>query len=228
MSRQKNKLPLFIGLAAAGAALYLYLRNKAAAGQNLRVEPLDALINTARTRESLFTRLYYTVKLRLVNDEPAAVVVRGLNLSATANGRPFGNLVSADAFTVPAKSAQTVSLNASVSTFGALGAILDILRGGRSVSVSIVGYVDTDLGRVNVEYQTELSAAGVNSRQGVNGPTYKYAYKVTDCLDANDCLIALKEMNEIKQRKGGKLNRDENNRVRRLLLRLRKFTDTQA
>lgn len=169
MSRKTNA-PLILGGLTAAALLFLYLRNKARAGQNLRVEPVDASLNSSRTRQSLYTRLYYTVKLRLVNDEPAAVVVRALNLKATANGRDFGSLVSKDAFTVPAKSAQVISLDASVATLGALGAILDILRGGRSVDVTIAGYADTDLGRVNVNYETELSASGINGRRAVNGP----------------------------------------------------------
>ena len=167
--KRNTTAPLILGGLAAAAFAFIYLRNKARAGQNLRFEPVDIAIDTARTRAAIFTRLFYTVKIRLVNDEPAAVVVNSVNLAATANGRPFGNLTSAERFTVPAKGSQVIALNTSIATLGAAGAILDYIRSRQPVEVTINGYVDTDLGRVTVEYNTSLGG-GVNGRRAVNGP----------------------------------------------------------
>lgn len=165
--KRNTAAPLILGGLAAAALAYVYLRNKARAGQNLRFEPVDIAIDTARTRAAIFTRLFYTVKLRLVNDEPAAVVVNSVNLAATANGRPFGNLTSAERFTVPAKGSQVIALNTSIATLGAAGAILDYIRNRQPVGVTINGYVDTDLGRVTVEYNTSLGGS-INGRRAVN------------------------------------------------------------
>lgn len=224
--KRNTAAPLILGGLAAAAFAFIYLRNKARAGQNLRFEPVDIAIDTARTRAAIFTRLFYTVKLRLVNDEPAAVVVNSVNLAATANGRPFGNLTSAERFTVPAKGSQVIALNTSIATLGAAGAILDYIRNRQPVEVTINGYVDTDLGRVTVEYNTSLGS-GVNGRRAVNGPPqYRYTYKVTDCKDANDCMYALSEMFEIEKRKKAKglgLNTHERRRVERLKRRLVNF-----
>jgi len=149
---KKNKTPfVLLGLAGAAAA-FLYFRNKKAAGENLRFEPVDIAIDSARSRSALWTRLYYTVKINLINSEPANVNVKGVVLNATANGRPLGTLTSAQAFQVPAKSNQVVALQTSISTLGAAATIIDILRNRQPLTVNVVGYVDTDLGRVTIEF----------------------------------------------------------------------------
>ena len=153
MKRSNLLFPLgLVGLAAA----YLYFRNKKAAGENLRFEPVDIAIDTPRSRASLFTRLYYKVKINLINDEQAAVNVRSVLLNATANGGPLGTLTSTQAFSVPAKSNQVVELQTSFSVFGAASIIVNIIRNRQPLTVNITGYVDTDLGRVNITFNKEV------------------------------------------------------------------------
>ena len=148
---KKTNLLLPLGLIGAAAA-YLYFRNKKAAGENLRFEPVDIAIDSARSRASLWTRLYYKVKINLINTEPARVNVKNVMLNATTNGRPFGTLVSSQNFTVPAQGSQIIQLETSISTLGAAATIINILRNQQPLTINVVGYVDTDLGRVTIEF----------------------------------------------------------------------------
>lgn len=162
MNRKINPFIIFGGLAAA-AAVFLAARNKARAAQNLRFEPVDIAIDSEKTKRALGLRLYYRVKIRLINDEPAPIQVSRVNLAAQTNGRALGNLVSAQGFTVPANGNQVVQLDTSIASFGLVSAILDFIRNRQPVPVNIEGFVDTDLGRVTVNYNTTLGG-------GIFGP----------------------------------------------------------
>jgi len=152
---KKTNLLLPLGLFGAAAA-FLYFRNKKAAGENLRFEPVDIAIDSARSRSALWTRLYYRVKIKLINVEPANVNVRGVNLTATANGRALGTLTSGQAFTVSAKGSQVIALDTSISTLGAAATVIDLIRNRQTLTVNINGYVDTDLGRVLINYDQQI------------------------------------------------------------------------
>lgn len=163
MNRKINPLIIFGGLAAA-AAVFLAARNKARAAQNLRFEPVDIAIDSEKTKRALGLRLYYRVKIRLINDEPAAIQVNRVNLTAQTNGRALGNLVSAQGFTVPANGSQVVQLDTSIASFGLVSTILDFIRNRQPVPINVAGFIDTDLGRVTVNYNTTLGG-------GIFGPT---------------------------------------------------------
>jgi hypothetical protein len=153
MKKSNLLLPIVL---IGGALAYLFIRNKKAAGENLRFEPVDIQIDTPRSRASLFTRLYYKVKINLINNEQAAVNVRNVLLNATANGGPLGTLTSSQPFSVPAKGNQVVELQTSFNIFGAALIIKNILINRQPLTVNITGYVDTDLGRVNITFNKEV------------------------------------------------------------------------
>jgi hypothetical protein len=153
MKNSKLLLPLLL---VGGYAAYIFLRNKKAAGENLRFEPVDIQIDSERSRRTLWTRLYYKFKIKLVNPEQAAVNVRNVMLNATANGGPLGTLTSTQPFSVPAKGNQIIQLDTSFSIFGAASIIINIVRNRQPLTVNITGYVDTDLGRVNIQFSKEV------------------------------------------------------------------------
>jgi hypothetical protein len=154
---KRNNTPLILLALAGGAAAFLYFRNKKAAGENLRFEPVDIAIDTPRSRASLWTRLYYKVKINLINAEPGSVNVRNVMLNATANGGPLGSLTSSQAFIVPPNGSQIVQLETSISTLGAISVIINIIRNRNPLTVNINGYVDTDLGRVLINFNKEVT-----------------------------------------------------------------------
>jgi LEA14-like dessication related protein len=145
-------------LGGAGAALLFFLRQKKAAGENLRVEPVDVAIDTARSAQSFYTRIYYRVKLKLINVERASVNVSGINLNVSVNNNPFGSIVSTAPFIVSANSEKIVNLDASIASLGIIELIRDLISDGLQMNVTVSGFIDTDLGRVNVLFNKQLSS----------------------------------------------------------------------
>jgi hypothetical protein len=143
-------------LGAGGVLLYMFLRRKAAAAQNLRFEPVDIIIDLPRTRQSLFTRLYYTLKINVINPEAANVNVRNVVLRVTSDGRTLGDLVSNKTFSIPARSNQVIGLDAAVSIFGALGTIINFIKKRQPIPVNVTGQITSDLGILNVDYNTTV------------------------------------------------------------------------
>ena len=149
---KRNNTPLVLLVLAGAAAAFYFFRNKKAAGENLRFEPVDIAIDSARSRQSLWTRLYYKVKINLINPEQANVNVNNVLLNATTNGRPLGTLTSSQKFSVPAQGNQIIQLDTSISTLGAASTIINVIRNRQPLTINIVGYVDTDLGRVTINF----------------------------------------------------------------------------
>lgn len=143
-------------LGAGGVLLYMFLRRKAAAAQNLRFEPVDIIIDLPRTRQSLFTRLYYTLKINVINPEAANVNVRNVVLRVTSDGRTLGDLVSNKTFTIPARSNKVIGLDAAISIFGALGTIINFIKKRQPIPVNVTGQITSDLGILNVDYNTTV------------------------------------------------------------------------
>jgi LEA14-like dessication related protein len=147
---------LFLG--GAAAALLYFLRQKRAAGENLRVEPVDISIDSARSSSSFWTRIYYNVKLKLINTESASVNVSGINLNVLVNNTPFGSINNTTGFIVNAGSERIVNLEASFSSLGVIQAIRDLISDGLKFNVVVSGYVDTDLGRIAVNFSKNVGA----------------------------------------------------------------------
>jgi len=147
---------LFVG--GAAAALLYFLRKKKAAGENLRVEPIDIAIDSKRSSQSFWTRIYYSVKIKLINVESASVNVSGINLNIFVNNTPFGSINNTTGFVVNAGSEKIINLDASFSSLGVIQAIRDLIADGLIFKVDVSGYVDTDLGRIAVNFSKNIGA----------------------------------------------------------------------
>lgn len=152
---------LWIG--GAAAALLYFLKQKRAAGENLRVEPVDIAIDSQRSASSFWTRIYYNVKLKLINAERASVNVSGINLNIFVNNTPFGSINNTTGFVVNGGSERIVNLEASFSSLGVIEAIRDLIADGIRFNVVVSGYVDTDLGRIQVQFSKNIGA-GISGR----------------------------------------------------------------
>jgi LEA14-like dessication related protein len=162
----KKYLPI-ITLSAAALGIIFYLKRKAAAGSNLRYEPVDVAIDLQKIKDSLFTRIYYKVKLNLINDESVSVNIRSINLNVFIGNRPFGSIVQTQPFSVPARSNQVITLNTSFRSLSAIALIIDIIQNGFTDPIIVNGYIQTDLGRVNIDFKKNPSE-GLTSRKAVN------------------------------------------------------------
>jgi LEA14-like dessication related protein len=151
-------------LGGAAAALLYFLKQKRTAGENLRVEPLDIAIDSARSSSSFWTRIYYNVKLKLINTESASVNVSAINLNVLVNNTPFGSINNTTGFIVNAGSERIVNLDASFSSLGIIEAIRDLIADGLRFKVDVSGYVDTDLGRIAVNFSKNIGGSGISGK----------------------------------------------------------------
>lgn len=158
-------MPLYI--LGAGAYLLYFLKNKAKAGANLKYEPVDVAIDLEKTKQSLFTKIYYNVKIKLINSENASINVKNVDLDVSVEGTNFGNLSKTEDFIVPAQSNKIIVFQASFSSLGALSLVKKIIQQGLTLNVSVTGYIDTDLGRIEVDYKKKINGPG---EEGISAP----------------------------------------------------------
>ena len=163
----KKYFPI-ITLAAAAYGVIFWLRRKAAAGQNLRYEPVDVAIDLQKIKASLFTRIYYKVKLNLINDESVSVNVKSVNLNVSIGGRPFGAIVNNQSFSIPARSSNVVSFDTSFSSLSAITLIKDIILQGLQDPIIVNGFIQTDLGRINVNFTKNPSGGFAGNQHILN------------------------------------------------------------
>ena len=141
---------LFIG--GAAAALLYFLKQKKSAGQNLKVQPLDIAIDTTRSRQAKWLNIFYNLKLKLINNENASVNVSNITFDVFINNIAVGNVNRKDKFIVNAQSEQIVNIESSINTIGIANLILNLIRDGFKFDIKIAGFVDTDLGRLNLNF----------------------------------------------------------------------------
>jgi hypothetical protein len=150
MKKDKNMIYI-IGAAAAAALGYFWLKRKKDAASNLEVIPKDVKIDWKRSKEAFYTKIFYSIKLDLINNETADVNVKNINLNVIGNGSLLGNVINSTGFVVPQVSTKEVIISGSINSSGIISIIMDIIRDGLNISVSVKGYVQTDLGRVMVD-----------------------------------------------------------------------------
>jgi hypothetical protein len=74
------------------------------------------------------------------------------------NNTPFGSINNTTGFIVNAGSERVVNLEASFSSLGVIQAIRDLISDGLKFNVVVSGYVDTDLGRIAVNFSKNVGA----------------------------------------------------------------------
>jgi hypothetical protein len=158
---KNNLLPVAL-LLGGGFYLFRWLKNKQDAGQNLRYEPVDIAIDTERSRAANFFQIYYKVKIRLINDGRASVVVRDIDLVANAGNTRISTITSSTRFSIPANSSTVIQLTAAISTAGIITTVLNIIEDGLNFPVTVTGTILTDLGTVNVTFTKVVGAPTMN------------------------------------------------------------------
>jgi hypothetical protein len=138
------------------AALVYFLRRKKAAAENIEVDPIDIAIDSQRSASAFWTRIYYRITLRLINNESANVNISSINLQISANGRALGSINNTTGFSVDGGSEKVINLDASLSSIGAIGLIRDLITEGLSIDFLVTGVVNTDLGAVNVRFTRQF------------------------------------------------------------------------
>ena len=154
----KKLLPI----AAIGAGVFLvirYLQGRKTAMENLKITPISIAIDSAR---STFTQLFYRVRLNMINNEAAPIIVRQIDLDVFFRGDQIAKITKDDDFTINPRSQQIVEVIASISTIDIATSIIDLIKNrnaGPSLSFNIRGFVVTDLGRIPVNFTKTVGNA---------------------------------------------------------------------
>lgn len=153
-----------IPIGAVVAAVYIisrYLTGRSKAMKNLSIAPVSISIDSEKSRNAFFTQLFYRVKINLINNENQPVIVRGLDLDVIYKNKIIGKITRDSDFTVNARAQKIVELNAAISSSNVITSIVEIFsqfRDGsdKSLTFNIVGFIDTDLGAVPVNFTKKL------------------------------------------------------------------------
>jgi hypothetical protein len=90
------------------------------------------------------------------------------------NNTPLGSINNTTGFIVNAGSERIVNLEASFSSLGVIQAIRDLISEGLKFNVVVSGYVDTDLGRISVNFSKNVGGSGIS---GINGNNDNYIFE---------------------------------------------------
>jgi hypothetical protein len=159
---KKDILPVAL-LLGTGFYIFRWLRNKQDAGANLRYEPVDIAIDTPRSLAANFFQIYYKIKIRLINDGRASVVVRDIDLVARAGNSVISNITTSQDFSVAANSSKVIELNASISTLGIVNTLINFIEDGINVPITVTGEILTDLGTLNISFTKVIGAPSMSA-----------------------------------------------------------------
>lgn len=149
----KNYFPV-IALGAAALGVVYWLRKKASAGNNLQYEFQDIAIDSYKIVESGYKKIYFNLKLKLINVESVSVNIKNIDLNVNVGQRQLGKIYNSTKFVIPAKSSKTVKIETSFTSGQILLYIVDLIKEGFKFNdpISVNGFINTDLGKVNINY----------------------------------------------------------------------------
>jgi hypothetical protein len=151
----KNILPI-AAVIGAGALLINYLKGKKRAMENLQFEIFKITIDKQKTQRALYLKIFYDIVINVVNDELTPVKIKDTLLNIKVNGRDLGVVKSNLNLLIPRESEKQITLQASFFTLGAISLVKDIVRDGLQASVNVAGFINTDLGRVDINFNKQF------------------------------------------------------------------------
>jgi hypothetical protein len=151
----KNILPI-AAVIGAGALLINYLKGKKRAMENLQFEIFKITIDKQKTQRALYFKVFYDIVITVVNDELSPVKIKDTLLNIKVNGRDLGAIKSTLNLLIPRESEKQITLQASFFTLGAIGLVKDIVKNGLQANVNVQGYINTDLGKVDINFDKQF------------------------------------------------------------------------
>lgn len=151
----KNKILLLT--AAAGAAIY-FLMGKKRALENLDIKPIDVAINTAKSRQFLFSQLFYNLKLKITNSESLAARIQNIDIDIYINNKKASEINSDTPIVIPARTeGKIITIEGVVMAGNLIALILDFLADRKPINIKAIGTVTTDLGTIEINYSKNVS-----------------------------------------------------------------------
>lgn len=147
----KNIPTLFL-LALSGGAAYYFLKGKKEAFENLIIKPIDIAIDTEKSKQTFWTKIFYDIKLKITNPSGFKINVNEIDLEFLVNKKFVANLKKNTLISIEPKITEIITLNSSISSVNAITTIMDILADSENVQLAIQGSIKTDLGTINIAY----------------------------------------------------------------------------
>jgi LEA14-like dessication related protein len=144
-------------ISAAALLLFRLVSGRKKAAQNLRIVPIDIAIDGPKSRNAAYSVLYFKVKFNLINDEQLPISVSGADLDIFFKGKAIGKIVKDQAFSVPGRQSTQVTFLAQISSVNIVSSILDILQNANGITLTIDGTIDTQLGRIPVQFTKKIN-----------------------------------------------------------------------
>jgi LEA14-like dessication related protein len=151
----KNILPV-AALVGAGLVFYRYLTGKKKAMENLQFEIFKISIDKQKTERALYFKIYYDIIITVINDELSPVKIKDTLMNIKVNNRDLGKVESTLNLLIPRESEKQITLKASFFTLGAIGLVKDIVKNGLQAQVNLNGYINTDLGKVDINFNKQF------------------------------------------------------------------------
>ena len=151
----KNILPI-AAIIGAGALLINYLKGKKKAMENLQFEIFKISIDKQKTERTGYFKIYYDIIITVINEETSPVKIKDTLLNIKVNNRDLGKIESTLNLLIPRESQKQITLKASFFTLGAIGLVIDIVKNGLKANIDINGFINTDLGKVDINFNKQF------------------------------------------------------------------------
>lgn len=86
------------------------------------------------------------------NPESIRIEVQSIYFKIVYKGMTLATMQSTERFIVPAKDSKDVVILSSINSLNAVNVIKDVISDGLNISVTIEGWIDTDYGRINLNF----------------------------------------------------------------------------
>lgn len=139
-------------LVFAGIAAYLYFqKQKKKFVSGYRVTVKDLGFDFKKFTESLFTKLWFPVKLRVENPSDINITIQGVDVTVYSNNQKLGTGRINDSAVVKAKGATDIKFTVGIPVISGVTLVKQIIeriKNGNSVSFDVKGEMDLNVGLV--------------------------------------------------------------------------------
>ena len=147
-----NSIKILLGTAVAGL-LYSFLKKKKAALTDLKFTKIDIAIDLPQTQNFGYAKLFYKIKLGLLNEAGVSINIKSIEAKVFLNGIEFAEINSTLKTIIEAKSTKTINIDASVNSINIINSIIDIITAGKA-NIKVKGSLLTDLGLIEFSKET--------------------------------------------------------------------------
>lgn len=151
----RNLTSLFL-LAITGSAAYYFLKGKKESLENLIIKPIDIAIDSKKSRQLFFQKLFYNIKLKITNPSGFAVKILSIDLDFIVNNEIIAEIQKQSAIIIKPNETKVITIESSIATLGIIQQIISMITNKEGIDVAIKGDVQTDLGNINIAYAKKL------------------------------------------------------------------------